>query len=609
MKRVLGYLLVVLVTVAMASAQPAAEAATLEWTAYPANASISGSENGGHPVRATYGWTRTDEQGPIKVHGRLLDGQLDITVSGTNTDGTQWSIEASGAPEMWARPRVHPTERVPDSAGQMTFEIQWSDSYTCNRAPGWLDLLDIGFGPDGRVTRLWYRYFHGCDEPKALMTGEVRFGYPEPPTEPSPSSAQFQKTQPAGTSPAVAVHVRGPAGATVGAARISGTERGSFVIRKDDCSGTLSASGCLVSVAMRPIGSSFRRATLEIPVGSTVVKVPLEGLSLPGKYRHTFASEDESVTGWATSGDHDPSSASIQANRWSWFYDNEALDLESTVDGVGIGLDIYSPEGQMFTPGTFATADPAHDDKDYLEATYQTPGAGYGCGIPNDRATWTIHQVVRGPAVEPAYDVEYDHWCGARPDADLRGRFQYGARADVVDPARASQLRVSSGVLSWVDAADVVRTEVRARAGGVSIPSSEYGDLICSTTGTSCRIPASYSDGSLALAVFTFDAAGNVAAPATYIRKGATSIGIYKGTSTLSGRVTDAARAYRLTGRTVTLQSRRPGGTWSTVKTARTDGTGRYAFSMSPSSTREFRVSISTSTTHLSATSRTFKWM
>lgn len=606
MKSVLGSLLIVLIGLAVVPARPAASATTLEWTAYPANISVSQSENGGHPVSQPYGWTSADEQGPIKVHGRMAYGKLNIVVSGTNQDGSQWSIDAAGAAELWARPSFHPTRRIPDNASQMAFDIYWGGGFGCGTdAPGWLDLLDVGFARDGKVTRLWYRYFFGCDSPGALMTGEVRFGYPEQPAEAAPVSVVFQRTQPAGTSPAVAVRVRRHAGSTVGAPRIAGANPSSFRILKDQCTGATSGPDCLVSVAMSPVGSGFQRATLEVPVGSTVVKVPLEGQGLSGTYRHVYVGDSQSVTGPATSADHNPSTALIRANRYMESYNNEALDLGSTVDGVGISLGVWAPQDQMLSPGTFTTADPPEYRKAYFEATYWTGVTGLGCSLPKDRATWTVHQFVRGSTVDPAYDVEYDHWCSYDPEAHLRGRFQYGARADVIDPAPASQLRESSGLLSWTTASDVVRTVVRARAGGASIPSLRYGDLLCSTAGTSCRIPASYSDGSLALAVFTVDAAGNVAAPVTYIRKGGTSVGIYKGTGTLSGRITDAERGYRLTGSTATLQRRKPGATtWWNVKTARSDGTGRYEFAVS-SSLYEYRVSAKATTTHNSGMSRT----
>lgn len=596
---------VVVVCAAFLLALPAT-ASPLNWTTYPSNISVSQSMTDGFPVsEPDGGWTGTDEQGPIKVHEQVQNGDLDIDLSGTGQGGTAWNMEVGGKPWLWARPGLHPTERIPTAPNQMSMDINWGAAGCGSQAPGTVDLLDIRYAPDGRVTRLWLRYSFTCDTPGALVTGEVRFGYPEVPAEASPTSGVFQNTPPGGTSPAVAVLVRRPAGATVGAPRFVGGNAGSFVMLAETCTGATSGPACMVRVALTPVGSGFRRSTLEVPVGPTVVKVPLEGLSLPGTYRHVFTSDPQSVAS-GNSGDLTPANTTtFQAGLGQGRDSNETMYGQSLQDGVGPEVDVWAPANEKLRAGTFSTAEPAVYGVAYLKAAYWHGTSGITCPTGNDQATWTIAQLVRGPAVQPAYDLTYDQWCSNSPDAHVRGHFQYGARADVTNPAGAGRLYIRDGVLHWSVAPDVAHSVVRVRAGGSGIPSLTNGDLICSTAGTSCHIPARYARGSLALTVFNLDTTGNVSPTATYIRRGPTTVTINKSTGTLTGRVTDAVRGYRLSGRTVALQSRKAGGKWATLRSTTTDGGGRYKFAISPSSPRQFRVDAKPSLPYLSKVSRT----
>jgi hypothetical protein len=158
------------------------------------------------------------------------------------------------------------------------------NSAGCSNQTGNFEVRDIARS-GLLITRLWLVWERWCGSvigPSSWVEfGELRLGYPQAAYDVSPRVVvwPWSTIYPGDAAPAVPVRVRLTSSDTVTAdtPSVSGADADDFPIRQQDCTGTLTASGCTVWVGFNPSAPGPRHAILTVPTTTGATSVSLDG--------------------------------------------------------------------------------------------------------------------------------------------------------------------------------------------------------------------------------------------------------------------------------------------------------------------------------------------
>lgn len=563
---------------ALIGAAPA-PAATQEWSLTPVRPAVV--------LYSPYTGAATHTRGVLVAGGVTTSGELWLEPSAPDEHGVRTPlVTLSGSVGLFSRPRTFRLSPTHD-------DISFNPSGGCSDANGLVDLEDIGYDAAGRVTRISLDYALTCDATRAMQHGSVRWGYstdkvaPVRYTFPATGVDDFHgstwMTVPDSSvwSPTT-VGVEGPNAAdfqpTTG---ITCTQNGP----------------CWLALPFVAGAGGYRRADLVLEGGGDSARVLVEGIGLPGTSSMSVSGEPTITPddGYVRFG------AYLGSSTTAGIFSGQAQPNDPTRPSYDVTL--HGPTGQPFRIGVrYQDTGDSPDGTDVWIARRQDDNnPSITCGSNLSKGWFEFRQLFARPGDAPAYVVAFHEDCnGVVRDGTIR----YGARTDLADPAPAGQVHfVDADTVAWTTPADAVRSVVRLRRGGLGTPTADTGQPLYAGPAKSLTLPAPYVGRAVALTVFTVDAVGNVSGPAQLVGRGATRLTIRRDAGILSGSVLDGGWGYRLAGRGVALDARRPGGSWSRVSSTTTDGLGHYRFGVRLDLRRDYRVLAPATGTHLAGVS------
>lgn len=166
-------------------------------------------------------------------------------------------------------------------------------SNPCGGSSGSFEIRDIA-RVNGQLTRLdlvFTRYCGGYGSSQVDI-GELKFGYPQTAYEVSQGEVAWPSTTvyPGQSAEAYPVDLRltSSTAVTVSQPSVTGPDAADFPIRKQNCVGTLTASGCTVWVGFTPRARGPRHAELIVPTSAGSASVSLDGLGAIGTSNWTL---------------------------------------------------------------------------------------------------------------------------------------------------------------------------------------------------------------------------------------------------------------------------------------------------------------------------------
>ncbi|HYK31398.1 MAG TPA: hypothetical protein VEV63_05520 [Streptosporangiaceae bacterium] len=165
----------------------------------------------------------------------------------------------------------------------------WGGSNPCGGSSGSFEVRDIARAKNGDITRLDVVFTRYClsfgfgD----VDIGELKIGYPRRTYEVSPDEVAWPWTTvyPGQSAPDVhPVNIRRTSRRAVTVSRpyVTGRDHADFRIRKQNCTGRLTAKGCRVWVGFTPKARGPRHAELIVPTSNGRTAVSLDGFGAVG---------------------------------------------------------------------------------------------------------------------------------------------------------------------------------------------------------------------------------------------------------------------------------------------------------------------------------------
>ncbi|MFL5767606.1 MAG: hypothetical protein ACJ758_07165 [Actinomycetota bacterium] len=410
---------------------------------------------------------------------------------------------------------LHEGTYVASATGSATMDI-FGDGRGCDAA-GRFEILDIGFGPSGAVTRLNLLYEQHCDEGIPSLFGQIV--YHEPAADATPFYAGSNRVwfpdAPARTNGAVAnVYVVVPPSGqpvTFDDARVRGYDRPDFDVRVDACTGTTVEPGdlCQVIVRFTPQEPGPFTAYLKLldDQGNTI-RIPLDGFGIGGHTSVRLKSDGGDYVGQGQTETYAPADSMIPIDGTY-----HQIDGRITSDQDWWSFDFEAPSGDVLAPGSSyqATRYPFNGNGAGMDFS----GNGRGCNELS--GPFTINALnFFGNGTLKSLSIDFEQHCENMTPA-LHGRIRYRMPVgDSTPPGPVGDLTVTrsawggSASVSWTDPpSDFDHVLVRFLQGTLpTLPSS--GELAYVGSGTSTHIAGLTRSKDLAVAVFPVDAAGNV---------------------------------------------------------------------------------------------------
>jgi hypothetical protein len=360
------------------------------------------------------------------------------------------------------------------------------------------------------ITGIWLVYERWCS-PSQVEFGELRLGYPQTTYNVSPRVVVWPWTTiyPGNAAPAVPIKVRltSSRAVTVYTPSVSGSHAADFPIRKQNCTGSLTASGCTVWVGFTPKAPGPLHARLKVPTSAGPTYVSLDGTGGLGTSAWTVdvnwadpsRPDEHLVMGSASVG----SPYEIRSQAWEPQPDG-TLQPWNTRFGIS--------GGQQMQEGT--TYSYAPDQNPFYMYLSRSTG---GCEMTGGSVTLNDLAWL-GPDHDLArMDARLSAACTSSSPYSVSARMRFHARADVTSPGRVSNLKaVRNGgrvAVSWAkpSAADLAGVIVRWYAAR-NAPSVWWaGKTAYIGTGTSASFKASATQP-VSVSVWTYDKTGNVSA-------------------------------------------------------------------------------------------------
>src|SRR5215831_16651050 len=154
-------------------------------------------------------------------------------------------------------------------------------SNPCGSSSGSFEVRDIG-RVGLQITRLSIVFTRWCED-GGVDIGQVQFGYPATTYNVSPKVVDWpwSTVYPGNAAPEnhpVNVRLTSAKTVTVSQPKVTGPDAADFPIRKQNCTGKLTTTGCAVWVGFTPKKPGPRHATLIVPTSAGSTSVSLDGL-------------------------------------------------------------------------------------------------------------------------------------------------------------------------------------------------------------------------------------------------------------------------------------------------------------------------------------------
>ncbi len=448
---------------------------------------------------------------------------LNVSVSGGSL-GDSFGLTFAAPPGKRLKPGFYDgAQRAPfREAGRPGIDIS-GDGRGCNTIEGRFDVKDIVTG-GGEIQRLWITYEQHCEGGTSALFGEVRIEVPETfaPIWTAPRHVWWPDT-PVGTSgtivPVQVVGGRAHDGATIAHVGISGLHRQDFQIRVDDCTGAVlgPSESCELLLRFSPsvAGPRVGQLVIRTDAGDRRI-VALDGAGLGGRTRFVIRSDEGDFVGGGETYRYTPLNASISMNGTRQLV-QAWIDGD---DGRWWSAEFDAPDGDVLAAGTTyegALRYPFNGGSPGIDVS----GDGRGCN--EIEGTFTVQHLQTHPdGTVRSLDVDFEQHCeGADPA--LRGTLEFRLPVgDITPPPGATGLDVvrdgSRVLVSWAPLdADVAAFLLRSVPGVTPPPIPNAGILGGAGLGTSAVLRGVDEGRPLAVALFTVDAAGNVARAATAV--------------------------------------------------------------------------------------------
>lgn len=388
----------------------------------------------------------------------------------------------------------------------------WGGPNPCGGSSGSFEVRRIARAANGVITRLdvvFTRYCGGYGSGDVDI-GELKIGYPQPTYEVLPDEVAWPWTTvyPGQSAEAHPVHVRLTSGTAVTVARpyVTGPDAADFPIRKQNCTGTLTATGCTIWVGFTPKARGPRHAELIVPASTGRTAVSLDGLGAVGTSTWTVN------TNWPGTPTHEVIPSVSAGNPYSVISQGFQPLPPPSPDATVWTANFSDTQG--LTPGTTYTYKNVVPTPPFTMSIAQGNG---GCELNTGSVTVNDLATVGPDHLLSRLDALLKATCQSSTPYWVNVRMRFHEASDLTPPGPVTGLRITrSGshvTLSWKNPTDsdlagvIIRWYQSAHAPGAWFT----GNTAYQGTGSSASFTASAALP-VSVTAWTYDVTGNVGA-------------------------------------------------------------------------------------------------
>lgn len=419
---------------------------------------------------------------------------------------------------------------TPNGSGQrfVTRFYQWAQEYPVN-GPGRPGISVLGNQPGCsnqsgnfevrgiqrsglEITRLWLVWRRWCGN-SWVEFGELRLGYPRRAYDVSPRVVvwPWSTVYPGEAAAAVPVRVRRTSSKAVTAytPSVSGADAGDFPIRKQNCTGTLTASGCTIWVGFNPTAPGPRHAKLTVPTSAGRTSVSLDGTGGVG------------TSNWTVTINHtDPPQTQKLVMSSVSVGDPHQVQTQALQPQPGGTYLLWNAEFRLEDGSQFKVGTTYHYSASQYPFYMSIAQGDGGCEQSSGSVT-PMDLAYLGPDhVLDRMDVKFYAACTSSDPWTVSARMRFHARSDTTSPGPVKGLKaVRDGgrvKLTWTkpSASDLAGIIVRWYSAR-NAPSVWWaGNTVYLGTGSSASFAAP-STRPVGVSVWTWDKTGNVSPKAS----------------------------------------------------------------------------------------------
>jgi hypothetical protein len=335
----------------------------------------------------------------------------------------------------------------PLSKGRPGISI-WGGNNPCGGSSGSFEVRGIARAANGAITRLdivFTRYCGGYGSGD-MDIGELKIGYPQTTYEVSPDEVAWPWTTvyPGQSAEDHPVHIRLTSGTAVTVSRpyVTGPDAADFPIRKQHCTGTLTAAGCKVWVGFTPKARGPRHAELIVPTSTGNTAVSLDGLGAVGTSTWTVD------TTWPATPSHEVI-PSVSAGDQYRVISQGFQPLPPPSPDAEVWTAEFS-DTQGLTPGTTYTYQDVVPAPPFSMSIAQGDG---GCELNSGSVRLNDLATVGPDHLLSRLDALLKATCQSNPPYQVTARMRFHEAADLTPPSPVTGLQITrSGrhvMLTW----------------------------------------------------------------------------------------------------------------------------------------------------------------
>jgi len=388
----------------------------------------------------------------------------------------------------------------------------WGGHNPCGGSSGSFEVRNIARAANGDITRLDIVFTRYCLSFGAgdVDIGELKIGYPQPAYEVSPDEVAWPWTTvyPGQSAEAHPVNVRLTSGTAVTVSRpyVTGPDAADFPIRKQNCTGTLTSTGCRVWVGFTPKARGPRHAELIVPASTGMTAVWLDGLGAVGTSTWTVD------TNWPATPTHEVIPSVSAGGPYSVISQGFQPLPPPSPDAIVWTASFSDTQG--LTPGTTYIYKNVVPTPPFTMSIAQGDG---GCELNSGSVTVNDLATVGPDHVLSRLDALLKATCQSSVPYWVTVRMRFHEAADLTPPGPVTGLRITrSGslvTLGWQNPPDsdlagvIIRWYPSAKAPGAWFT----GNPAYQGTGSSASFmaPATHP---VSVTAWTYDTTGNVGA-------------------------------------------------------------------------------------------------
>ncbi len=382
----------------------------------------------------------------------------------------------------------------------------------CANQTGSFEVRDI-HRSGGNITRLWLVFERWCNDaygrPRGVEHGELRLGYPATAYDVSPRVVVWPWTtvypgQSAPDDVAVTVRLTSSSLVTAGTPSVSGADAADFPIRRQDCTGAVTAAGCTVWVGFAPTRAGPRHATLTVPTSAGPTRVSLDGTGGVGTSTWTVD------TTWPGTPSHEVIPSVSAGDRYGVISQGFQPLPPPSPDAEVWTADFSDTQG--LTPGTTYTYQNVVPAPPFTMDIAQGDG---GCEMQSGSVRLNDLGTVGPDHLLSRLDALLKATCKANPSYQVTVRMRFHEAADLTSPSPVTGLQITrSGshvALTWKNPPDSDLAGVIIRwSPARNAPSVWWaGRTAYFGTGTAASFTAP-ATGPISITTWTYDKTGNV---------------------------------------------------------------------------------------------------